>query len=290
MSKRLALSLLWLIMPVMVYAAAPAPPPNQHIERAYFPLLMTPLNQRHGLAWSYISRSPSAWDTFNVDWYYHWSGRGVAGLPASVEFVPMLWGDDLALKTAFLLKVPSDYCGHILFANEPEFDTQSNMTVGEVVDLLDWLVTHYPCATFVGPQSHVCWFELNPPAGTCPPLGERFTVEGFILAYRASHHGANPPVHAYGLHYGNPLYWPDRIEAMLDRLGIEAKLWYTEFNYCGESAARWRVELDYLNDHQTLERYAFWSNMREDNLCALSDLDTGATTWRGGVYAEYGLR
>ena len=187
--KRIALWLLLLIVPMVVYAVAPAPAPNFPIQQSYLPIVLTPLNEKHGLAWSYISLSPDAWDTLNVDWYYHWSGSGVAGLPASIEFVPMLWGDTLALKTAFLVKVPTDYCGPILFANEPEFDTQSNMTIAQVVALLDWLVEHYPCAHFVGPQSHVWWLELNPPARTCPPPeGERFTVDVFILAYRASHH------------------------------------------------------------------------------------------------------
>ena len=288
--SRWPLFVLLLLLPVGVYAAAPAPPPNLPIARSYLPVLASPLNERHGLAWSYISRSPDAWDTFNVDWFYNWASKRTGDVPDNIQFVPMLWGDAAALKTAFLLKVPVTYCGPILFANEPEFDTQADMTVSEVVTLLDWLVAHYPCAVYIGPQSHVCWYELNPPVGTCPPLGERFTVEAFILAWRESHDGANPPVYAYGLHYGNPLYWPDRITSLLERYHITPRLWYTEFNHCGESVAHWRVILDYLNRHPNLERYAYWTNMREDNRCALSDFESGATTWLGGVYAEYGLK
>lgn len=269
-------------------AAAPLPPPREPISRFYLPLLTMPRNERHGLAWSYRSLSPDAPVTFQVDWYYHWAYRATSGVPANVQFVPMLWGDAAALKTGFLLAVPSTYCGPILFANEPEFPDQSNMTVERVIALLDWLVEHYPCASFIGPQSHVCWYELNPPAGTCPPLGPRFTVEGFIQSYRATHNGSNPPIHAYGLHYGNPLYWPERIAGMLDRYGIEPRFWYTEFNYCGESVAQFEVILNYLNRRQDIERYAFWTNLREDNQCALSDFNTGATTWRGVVYAGYG--
>ncbi len=287
--KRLALWLLLLIMPVMVYAAAPMPPPSS-ITRLYLPIVSTPSNERHGLAWSYISRSLNSWDEFNLSWYYHWGSKAVSHVPGSVEFVPMLWSDDLALKTAFLLRVPTDYCGYILFANEPEFSTQANMTVDEVVSLLDWLVEHYPCALFVGPQTHVCWYENDPPVGQCPALGPRFTVENFILTYRATHQGNNPPIAAYGLHYGDVLWWPNRIGAMLDRLGVDAPMWYTEFDYCGASVSQFRLIMDYLNRHPRIDRYAYWSNLREDNRCSLSDFVNGGITWQGVVYAESGLR
>jgi hypothetical protein len=283
-----AFTLLLLIVMMGHGAAAPLPPPKEPISRFYLPLFTVPRNERHGLAWSYRAQSPDAWDVFKVDWYYHWAYRPTSGVPASVQFVPMIWGDAAALKTAFLLAVPSSYCGPILFANEPEFPDQSNMTIERVVALLEWLIEHYPCAHYVGPQSHVCWYELKPPSGTCPSLGPRFTVEGFIVAWRNSHQGNNPPIHAYGLHYGNVLYWPDRITSMLRGYGIEPRFWYTEFNHCSESEAQFRIVMDYLNRHPAIERYAYWTNLRDDNLCALSDWFTGDATWRGRLYAGYG--
>lgn len=265
--------------------AQPIPPIPWYPPRMYLPLIMAPANPKHGLSWSYGADSQNAGTEVRASWYYHWAAKGWAHVPSQMEFVPMLWGNSKALRQKFLSAVPTSYCGFILFANEPEFASQSNMNVDDLVKLTDWLVEYYPCAKLVGPQSHVCYYEINTHP-LCPNWGGEFRVERYIQSYR-SIHGKNPPVVAYGLHYGDTRFWPSRIADMLTRYGIAPAFWYTEFNYCGTSSITLRNILDGLNKDPLVHRYAYWSNLGTDN-CMLYDFETKLIDWRGRVYAEFG--
>ncbi len=267
-------------------AAAPVPLPANSV--AYFPMVARgEINAKHGLAWSWIGRDLNATEDYHVTWYYHWGTRPVADVTA--EFVPMLWGDWPSLKAQLLRDVSREYCGFLLVANEPEFTTQADMSVDDLVALIDWLVVQYPCAKIVAPQTHVCWYELHPPVPPCPALqGERFTVEGFIRTYQATHEGANPPVDAWGLHYGDVRYWPERLAGVLTRLTVEPVFWYTEFNFCPDNLPRFEEWLAALNEDPLVERYAYWTNLQETDYCVLADFATGLLTERGRVYAGYG--
>lgn len=277
-----------LLMPVIATYAEPLPlPPDSVI---YLPAVSTTANDRHGLAWSYGSLDMDAWSKYNISWYYHWSSKPWAHVPQSVEFVPMVWCDDAELWDMAVANIPADWDGYILLANEPEFPDQCNATPERVAELVHRARLMWPDAKLVAPQSHVCWWENDPPTPPCGLYGERFTVESFILAYRDKY-GTIPPLHAYGLHYGDVMYWTPRLSALLDSYGIDAPVWYSEFNYCGDDAARFRAILQFLNGHPRVERYAYWSNMRADNLCALTDNNSRYpydATWRGRVYAEFG--
>lgn len=276
----------WLVclLPVVVLAG-PVPLPNNSV--VYLPLTIAgERNERHGLAWSWIGRDPDAPEDYGASWYYHWSTRTIAGVAA--EFVPMLWSDWPSLKAQLLQDVSREYCGPLLVANEPEFDTQANMTIEQLIDLVDWVAVMYPCAYVVAPQSHVCWYELDPPTPPCPAMGERFTVEGFIRQYQATHEGANPPVDAWGLHYGDVTVWPGRLAGLLAQLQIEPVFWYTEFNFCGADMARFGDWLNHLNYNPLVERYAYWTNLQETNHCVLADFDTRRLTELGLVYEDFG--
>lgn len=265
-------------------AAAPLPLPPDTV--LYFPLVRLDANPQHGLAWSYGSLDRDAWSDYQIAWYYHWASGPWAHVPEQVEFVPMVWCDDSDLWDRAVANIPTDFAGYILLANEPEFPDQCNATPERVAELVYRARQAWPRARLVAPQSHVCWWEDNPPVPPCGLYGERFTVEGFIKAYRVKYR-TNPPLHAYGMHYGDVTYWPDRLSAFLDRYGIEAMLWYTEFNHCG-SMATFRQRLDYLNQHPRVERYAYWSNLRQDNECALGIYPGGVPNERGLVYAGFG--
>lgn len=264
--------------------AEPLPlPPDTVI---YMPLIQLEANPRHGLAWSYGSLDRDAWSDYHISWYYHWASKPWSFVPSYVEFVPMIWCDDRDLWSRAVANIPTDFHGYILLANEPEFPDQCNATAERVAELVYRARQMWPSAKLVAPQSHVCWWEDNPSVPPCGIYGERFTVEAFIQAYRTKY-GVNPPLHAYGVHYGDVTYWPDHLGAFLDSYGIDALLWYTEFNHCG-AVDLFDQRLDYLNAHPRVERYAYWSNLREDNLCALGIYPMGMPGERGRVYAGFG--
>lgn len=265
-------------------AAAPLPLPPDTV--MYMPLFRLDANPRHGLAWSYGSLDPDAWSDYQIAWYYHWSSKPWAHVPANVEFVPTIWCDDPDLWDRAVANIPPGFDGYILLANEPEFPDQCGATPERVAELVYRARQAWPRARLVAPQTHVCWWEDNPPVPPCGLYGERFTVESFIKTYRTKY-GEDPPLHAYGVHYGDVTYWPDRLGAFLDGYGIDALLWYTEFNYCGEVGA-FQQRLNHLNTHPRVERYAYWSNLREDNLCALGIYPIGMPGERGRVYAGFG--
>lgn len=272
-----------ILLSLLAPVEGPIPPLDSHI--VYVPALYGGGPGKQGLAWSYISRDLDAAADYNVSWYYHWSIRPVSG--AMGQFVPMLWSDDPQLKVNFLNYWDREYCGFILVANEPEFASQADMTVDDVIDLIDWVAVQYPCAKIIAPQTHVCWYELNQPTPPCPSLGSRFTVEELIRTYQYTHEGANPPVYAWGLHYGDVTYWPQRLARLMQTLRVTPRFWYTEFNHCANDFATFSDWLEYLNAEPLVERYAYWTNIQPTDYCVLADYATGTPNERGRVYASF---
>lgn len=92
----------------------------------------------------FVARPDNGWkhrvEQLRPSWMYSWGAKRPEGLPAGVEFVPMLWGnakaegqqrriDDLKQRAA------AGEFGHLLGFNEPDQHEQSNMTVDRVVEL-----------------------------------------------------------------------------------------------------------------------------------------------------------
>ena len=265
--------------------SAPEPlPPDVYF---FLPVVKYSGNVKHGLAWSYGSADQDAWSDYNVSWYYHWSSKGWAWVPDSIEFVPTIWCDDAELWERATQNIPKNFDGYILLANEPEFPDQCNATPDRVAELVHRARDAFPEARLVAPQTHVCWWEDSPPRPPCGFYGERFTVEAFISAYRVKY-GDDPPLAAYGVHYGDPTFWVGHLSEFLDSKGIDAMLWYSEFNFCTTDLGRFRSWLDHLNRSDRVLRYAYWSNRVENDHCALSYMDTGVLTPLGVVYRGEG--
>ena len=98
---------LWLVIALLIMAY-PGEAKTASQYSAYLPIVVTTDNPKHGLAWSWGSDSTNAGVELGASWYYHWAARGWSHVPAEIEFVPMLWGDTRALRTKFLLSVPSE--------------------------------------------------------------------------------------------------------------------------------------------------------------------------------------
>lgn len=285
--KRVKVAILLIVMSGAARAAAePLPLPPDTV--FYMPLVQFDGNPKHGLAWSFGGFDQNAADDYQITWYFHWAAKAYYFAPSYVEFVPMLWCDDTSMKDALLRSISTDYGGYLLIANEPEFPDQCDATAERVAELVHWTREQYPNAKLVAPQTHVCWWEDNPPTPPCGHYGPRFTVESFIRAYRAKYH-ADPPLVAYGVHYGDPAYWSDRLARFLDDQGLsEATLWYTEFNYCGSDLKRFEATLNYLEQHPRVERYAYWSNLVAGDHCSLAYFDTRQLTPLGVTYRKAG--
>ncbi|KAH9921276.1 glycosyl hydrolase catalytic core-domain-containing protein [Amylocystis lapponica] len=89
-----------------------------------------------GLAWPngpYVNVNQFE-STGKVQWYYTWSPNSVQ---SSLEFVPMLWGEDQlsAWQSSVNSTIQSLGITHALGFNEPEQDAQSNLTPADAASL-----------------------------------------------------------------------------------------------------------------------------------------------------------
>ena len=84
----------------------------------------------------------SVWDAPNLAtsladvkaaWYYNWSAGPTSGAGDGAEFVPMIWGPDSV--TGDQLSRAKSSGSVLLGFNEPDFGSQSNMSVEQALDL-----------------------------------------------------------------------------------------------------------------------------------------------------------
>jgi hypothetical protein len=81
--------------------------------------------------WNF-SENNTALKEVGAAWYYNWSAAPAQGV-AGVEFVPMIWGPG-SVTTANLNRAKAS--GQVLLGfNEPDFASQSNMSVTQALDL-----------------------------------------------------------------------------------------------------------------------------------------------------------
>ncbi|MBT0770174.1 glycoside hydrolase family protein [Kineosporia sp. J2-2] len=89
---------------------------------------------KKGAATWYSKGSKKSLKDSGVSWYYTWdvTPKGVQA-PKSVDFVPMIWGaDSVTKKNLATAKKNGDT---LLGFNEPDWESQSNMTVKQALDL-----------------------------------------------------------------------------------------------------------------------------------------------------------
>ncbi|MFI5954478.1 glycoside hydrolase family protein [Cryptosporangium sp. NPDC051539] len=93
------------------------------------------LTTKKGAALNPFAPVTSALADSGVSWYYDWDGspQGIKS-PPGVQYVPMIWGDKAANdgKTLAAVKKEGDT---LLGFNEPDFESQSNMSPDEALKL-----------------------------------------------------------------------------------------------------------------------------------------------------------
>jgi RNA polymerase sigma factor (sigma-70 family) len=201
-------------------AGRPAPVPS-----ATAPLV-TATSERKGVsAWSFTGDTQALTES-GASWYYTWAAtpNGVVA-PASVSFVPMIWGA-ADVTTATLDEVSHE--GNILLGfNEPDMSSQANMSVQQALDL--W------------PQLMATGMTLGSPAvasGAATPGG---WLDQFMAGAKARGYRVNfITVHWYG---GDFQTGPavQQLESYLQAIWARYHLpiWLTEFaltNFSGSTA------------------------------------------------------
>jgi hypothetical protein len=165
----------------------------------------------------------SVWDAPNLGasladvgaaWYYNWSAGPTGSAGGSAEFVPMIWGPD-SVDADTLARAKSS--GSVLLGfNEPDFGSQSNMSVEQALEL--W------------PQLQATGLRLGSPAvavGAADPGG---WLDRFLAGARDRGHRVDfIALHWYGGDFGDAAVVQLRgyIQAVHDRYHLP--IWLTEY-------------------------------------------------------------
>jgi hypothetical protein len=161
-----------------------------------------------------ISGAATALAAVRASWYYNWSAGPTNGAGTSAEFVPMIWGTG-SVTSGNLAKAKSS--GRTLLGfNEPDFASQSNMSVEQALDL--W------------PQLQATGLRLGSPA---PAVGGA-TAGGWLDRFMSGARDRGYRVDFIALHwYGSDFsdaavgQLQNYLRAVHDRYG--RPIWLTEF-------------------------------------------------------------
>ena len=174
-----------------------------------------------------------------VSWYYDWQPTtDVAGAPADVQFIPMIWGAK-DLNAADLHAAKASGADTLLGFNEPNEKTQSNMTVQQALDA--W------------PQLEALNMRLGSPAtGT----GDDIKPDGWLARFMAGARARGYRVNFICIHPYQSRFHPDQatkdlvreVTAVHDMYHVP--IWVTEY-----AMAQWGPP-QLMPDYATQARFA----------------------------------
>jgi hypothetical protein len=149
-----------------------------------------------------------------ASWYYNWSPGPTGGAGDSAEFVPMIWGAD-SVNADQLDRAEAN--GSVLLGfNEPDFASQSNMSVEQALDL--W------------PQLEATGLRLGSPAVATGGADAGGWLDRFMTGARERGLRVDfITLHWYGGDFSDAAVGQLRsyIEAVHDRYGLP--IWVTEY-------------------------------------------------------------
>ncbi|WNG19463.1 glycosyl hydrolase [Cystobacter fuscus] len=183
---------------------------------------------KRGIAFDFAAPEDLAAVAPGVSWWYNWSGRPHANVPADyrsrygMDFIPMLWNGNFdAAKTESFLKAHPEI-QYLLLLNEPNLNDQARMTPQDAAKL--WpryeSVAANTGVKLVGPA--MSWGTLE---GYSDPV---VWLDAFYAAYRGANGNRDPRIDYIAFH------WYDYgLGGQLDRLKKYGKpFWVTEFANC----------------------------------------------------------
>jgi Glycosyl hydrolase catalytic core len=114
--------------------AALMPAPVEKSPAAARPARPSGTSKKKGVSTWYFDGEEPALADVRASWYYNWANdRQKTTAPAGVEFVPMIWGAGSVTPAA--LDTARKQGKTLLGFNEPDFASQSNMSVQQALDL-----------------------------------------------------------------------------------------------------------------------------------------------------------
>ncbi|HSC82973.1 MAG TPA: glycosyl hydrolase [Pseudomonas sp.] len=182
-------------------------------------------SSKRGIAYDLASAEDLAALSPGVSWWYNWSPRPNASVPADyrtryrMDFLPMLWNGNFndAEITTYLQQHPD--IRYLLVMNEPNLTDQANLTPSQAAQI--WpryeAIAAATGVAIVGPA--ITW-------GTQPGYSDPVVwLDAFYAAYRAANGNRDPRIDYLAFH------WYDYgLAGQLDRLKKYGKsFWVTEF-------------------------------------------------------------
>lgn len=177
-----------------------------------------------GPARSSAKKGVSVWDfdglgaaltDVHASWYYNWSSRPSSGAGTSARFVPMIWGAK-SVNDAELARAKA--AGDVLLGfNEPDFDSQADMSVEQALKL--W------------PRLQATGMRLGSPAVAVDAARPGGWLDKFISGTRARGYRVDfIALHWYGSDFGDAAVGHLRgyLQAVHDRYGLP--IWLTEYS------------------------------------------------------------
>jgi hypothetical protein len=212
-------------------------------------------------------------DRLNVSWYYNWLPTSLCTPIPRAQFIPMIWSD------AFISQLPlanSSGAPLLLTFNEPDLDSQSNMSVELAVSL--WPLIE---------RGVDFRMKISSPAPTSSPVGQRWLLQFLNECVHCR-------VDVIALHYYNACD-VETFFAFLNSWAVFGlPLWLTEFDCMQQSEEEnmrfARSVIPLLAERAPLlQRYAWFAtrtDVRDRNYygCGLFNATTAEVTRLGQVY------
>lgn len=218
----------------------------------------------------------------NARWFYTWGSEMPEGIPAGMEFVPIIWGKR-SCKDEVMQRLIDEKHKTLLGFNEPEHHKQGNMTVDEALELWPMLMdTGMRLGSPAGVQADGEWMRA-------------FMKEAKKRSYRVDFIA----VHSY--RGSNPRYFLKWLEKIHKRYKLP--LWITELavadweardgkpnRYSPEDVFKFmETVLPVLERLDYMERYAWFSAPKPKPAVQPSALfhPDGTLTQLGELYASF---
>ncbi|GAA5902430.1 hypothetical protein JCM6882_002751 [Rhodosporidiobolus microsporus] len=183
----------------------------------------------------------------NAAWSYNWGMKRDATLVEGTDFVPMLWSDNVGDWMEEAPKQIAAGATHLLGFNEPDLDTQANMTVPESVAA--W-------KKYMSPFSDQA--KLVSPAVTNGgyPMGVTYLEWFFGNCTQCYHETEAIALHWYDSALNEPYFTNYLIEA---HEKFSRPIWLTEFAGSGsvaEQTAFFDKVIPWMDEQPWIHRYA----------------------------------
>ena len=197
----------------------------------------------------------SLFDGSEVSWAYDWGSTGGAALPGYFEYVPMLWGlNDVSYWFSAASSALSGGSRHLLSFNEPDIETQANMTPDVAA------VSHIAYLNPFAGQVRVSSPAISNAQSTDPPQGVAW-LENFFTACDGRCTVDFVAYHWYGGGISDLASFSSQVIAVAASHNISS-VWLTEFGGTGMSADQADVFLQsamaYLEGVPQIERFAYF--------------------------------